>query len=198
MTTRWARVARGFVAAVISLFVAAFGHVISGGNTPSLFALVACLVLSTFACVVLCGKELSLLRLSASVILSQFLFHAIFSASAVLPALGHSHDHLLTIVSSSGAGTAISIDDGMWAGHGVAAAMTIVALRYGELAFWGLLTIARPWICTIFAAIATSRPGAMMPVIAPVERMFLPSSGIRLLSPMRHRGPPSVAIATAQ
>ena len=196
MTTRWARVARGFVAAVISLFVAAFSHILPGGNVPGAVALLACLILSTFVCIALSGKKLSLLRLSTSVVVSQFLFHSIFSLSASIPSVaapaslvhsGHMHDQLLVLGTSGVAST----DGGMWLAHAVAAVVTIVALRYGELVFWGLFTVARLWIGALFATMTTPRPVEVPAVAAPCERSSLPHERILPLSPMRHRGPPA-------
>jgi hypothetical protein len=196
MTTRWARVARGFVAAVISLFVAAFSHILPGGNVPGALALLACLILSTLVCIALAGKKLSLFRLSAAVVASQFLFHSVFSLSASVPSVtatpaslihsGHIHQQLMVLGTSGAA----SIDGGMWLAHAVAAVMTIVALRYGELAFWGLFTVARLWIGTLFAAVTAAHPVEVPAATAPRERAVLPHALILPLSPLRHRGPP--------
>lgn len=196
MTTRWARVARGFVAAVISLFVAAFSHVLPGGNVPGVLALLACLILSTLVCIALSGKKLSLFRLSAAVGTSQFLFHSVFSLSASIPSAaapaslvhsGHMHEQLIALGTSATA----SIGAGMWLAHAVAAVVTIVALRHGELAFWSLFTVARLWIGALFATMTTPCPVEVPAVAAPRERSSLPHERILPLSPMRHRGPPA-------
>jgi hypothetical protein len=201
MTTRWARVARGFVAAVISLFVAAFSHILPGGNVPGALALLACLILSTLVCTALSGKKLSLFRLSAAVGMSQFLFHSVFSLSAFVPSAaatpafpihsGHVHEQLIVL----GTHGIASIDAGMWLAHAGAAVVTIVALRYGELAFWGLFTVARLWIGALFEAMTTPRP-VEVPAAAPRERSALPHERILPLSPMRHRGPPAYQLTT--
>lgn len=202
MTTRWARVARGFVAAMISLFVAAFSHIVPGGNAPGALALLACLILSTLVCIALSGKKLSLFRLSAAVGASQFLFHSVFSLAASAPpsaaapaALvhsGHVHEQFVVFGSSGVA----SIDGGMWFAHAVAAVVTIVALRHGELAFWSLFTVARLWIGTLFTAITTPLPVEVPAVAAPREWAVLPHERILPLSPMRHRGPPAFQLIT--
>jgi hypothetical protein len=197
MTTRWARVARGFVAAVISLFVAIFSHILPGGNVPGALALLACLILSTLVCIALSGKKLSLFRLSAAVGVSQFLFHSVFSLSASVPSTaatpaslihsGHLHEQVIVLGTSGVA----SIDEGMWLAHALAAVVTIVALRHGELAFWSLFRVARLWIGTLFASMTTPRPVEVPAVSAPRERAVLPHALILPLSPMRHRGPPA-------
>lgn len=197
MTTRWARVARGFVAAVISLFVAAASHILPGGNAPGVLALLACLILSTVVCVALSGKKLSIVRLGAAVVASQFLFHSVFSLSDATPASlvhsGHLHQQLIAI----GAPGLATIDGGMWLAHAVAAIVTVVALRYGELAFWGLFTVARLWIGSLFASVTTPRPVEVPAATAPRERATLPSRRILPLSPLRHRGPPALRFAAA-
>lgn len=192
MTTRWARVARGFVAAAFSLFVAAFSHILPGGNAPGVVALLACLILSTLVCIALSGKKLSLVRLSAAVAASQFLFHGVFSLSSAAPASlihsGHVHEQVI----ASGTMGAASIDGGMWLAHAGAAIITIVALRYGELAFWGLFAVARLWIGTLFAALTAPHPVDVPAVPAPREPAALPRRLILPLSLLRHRGPPAV------
>lgn len=195
MTTRWARVARGFVAAVISLFVAAVSHILPGGNVPGALALLACLILSTLVCIALSGKRLSLFRLGTAVVASQFLFHSLFSLSAPSTAAGsaspihpgHVHEQFIVLGTSGAA----SIDAGMWLAHAGAAVVTIVALRYGELAFWSLFTVARLWIGALFGAMTTPRPVEVPVVAAPRERSALPHERILPLSPLRHRGPPA-------
>lgn len=194
MTTRWARVARGFVAAAISLFVAAFCHIASGGAVPNALALAACLVLSVFVCVALSAKTLSLPRLSVSVAASQFLFHSVFSLWTTTPVSfagisGHDHEQFALLATPGAVGA--SADAGMWLAHAAAAVVTIGALRYGETAFWGLLAVARLWIGSLFATVAALGPVEALPSPVPAEREFLPRALALLLSSMRHRGPPS-------
>lgn len=59
MTTRWARFARGWIAAIVSLFAAASSHTLAGGSLPA----TAGIALSGATCVPLAGKTLSLARL---------------------------------------------------------------------------------------------------------------------------------------
>ena len=194
MTTRWARVARGVVAATVSLFVAASFHIVAGGNTPTLLALTACLVISTFVCVALAGKKLSLLQLIVSVATSQFLFHSVFSTWTAQPGLvtsaNHIHDHLLPVLIP--VTPYLSADSGMWLAHAIAAAWTIAALRHGEAALNSLLAIARLWIGSVFARsvltlpASTPRPAAALGRVLPLRELVL------LFASLRHRGPPTV------
>jgi hypothetical protein len=79
MNTRWARFARGWIAAIVSLFVAACSHALAGGALPATAGLALCLAFSGAVCVLLAGKTLSLARLSIAVGLSQLPFHGLFS-----------------------------------------------------------------------------------------------------------------------
>ncbi len=196
MTTRWARVARGFVAAAVSLFAAAAFHIIVGGTIPTVLAIACCLVASTFVCVGLSGKKLSLPKLSAAVGVSQFLFHSVFSMWTAQPAIGmsvgHMHDQLLVFLPQ--AGSAVSADPDMWLAHGLAAAVTIAALRHGEAAFWGLLVTARLWLGTIVAKVVLVLPARTSHLEAPVLRVELTRELLLLLSSLQHRGPPTTGI----
>lgn len=193
MTSRWARVVRGLVAAIVSLFAAASFHIVAGGSTPTTLALISCLVVSTFVCVTLSGKRLSLVKLSTAVGVSQFLFHSVFSLWTTQPAstapVGHVHDHLFVFLSPTA--PVMAADSGMWLAHALAAVATIAALRYGEVAFWGLLTTARLWVGAVFAQHVVALPMRTPPPAAPVQRILPARELVLLFSSLHHRGPPS-------
>lgn len=63
MTTRWARFARGWIAAIVSLFVAACSHSLAGGSLPAAAGIALSLAFSGATGVLLAGKTLSLARL---------------------------------------------------------------------------------------------------------------------------------------
>ncbi|MCU1402492.1 MAG: hypothetical protein JWM70_816 [Microbacteriaceae bacterium] len=197
MTTRWARVARGGVAALLSVFVAAFSHVISGGTQPNSFAMVACLVLATLVCVALAGKRMSLPRLAVSVGFSQLLFHGIFSlwsAPAIPIDAGHhptDGQMLMSVTTMPAPAGQVATDSSMWLAHAIAAVITIAVLRYGEKAFWGLLEIAQFWIGALISRPTRGPlPSGMHPVPVAAVPTFLPRDLVLFLSSMRHRGPP--------
>jgi len=194
MTTRWARVARGLVAAAISLFTAAAFHIIAGGAIPTPVAIVSCFVVSSFVCVAFSGKKLSLLRLSVAVGLSQFLFHSVFSLWTTQPTLvlgtGHAHDHMVMFLPNT---TPAAADADMWLAHLIAAIATVAALRHGEAAFWGLLTTARLWLGSIFVKLALAVPASTRRPAAPVHRVASPPGLVLLFSSRHHRGPPTTA-----
>ena len=163
MTTRWARFARGWLAALFSTLVAAVSHTLAGGDSPSAISLALALAFGGITCVALTGKTISPLRLTAAVGLSQLAFHVMFStigtSGALVPTEGAgAHQHgasagLLQVPLPAG-GSAMHHQDGwMWLGHAVAAVVTIVALRYGEAAFWRMRGIALLLVRTVLAVV---------------------------------------------
>jgi hypothetical protein len=163
MTTRWARFARGWLAAAFSTLVAAASHTLAGGAAPSAVSLALALAFAGIVCVALTGKTISPVRISAAVVLSQAAFHAMFSTIGTSTALvagtgagAHGHGasaHLLQGVTPAGDAALHHQDAWMWLGHAAAAAATIVALRYGEAAFWRMRGIALLLVRTVLAAV---------------------------------------------
>ncbi|TFB93544.1 MULTISPECIES: hypothetical protein [unclassified Cryobacterium] len=153
MTTRGARLVRGWLTASIAVFVAAFAHAAAGGNRPGALGTMLALVFSGLVCTFLAGKSLSLFRMSASVLVSQFLFHVLFGlgggTGVALTVVAGSHHGSVTVIpdphaamgsmglTSSGTAVAASaqMDAWMWLAHVGAALVTIIALRHGEAAF---------------------------------------------------------------
>ena len=156
MSTRWARFARGWLAAVFSTLVAAVSHTLAGGPSPSAVSIVVALAFAGIACVALTGKRLSLVRLASSVVLSQVAFHSLFStigvSTATVASVGGAHHHTSALPMVAG-GTMHHTDPWMWAAHAFAALVTVVALRHGESAFWRLAEIALLGVRTVFAGI---------------------------------------------
>jgi hypothetical protein len=189
MDSRWARVARGWTAAAIAILVAAVSHTLAGGSAPSLFALVASLVIAGAVCTALAGRRLSRLRLATSVALSQGLFHTVFSALGTPVEARHQMGSMTTDVAAPGHDAAA-----MWLGHAIAALVTIVVFAYAETAFWGLATTARLLLGRLYALVGAV-PARTAPPTQPDVRMQEPAALTRLLSPMRHRGPPALVRA---
>lgn len=201
MTSRWMRVARGTLAAAFATFIAAFSHVIAGGALPHIGAIALSFAVAMAACVALAGRSVSLWRTTASVGLSQIAFHTIFSGMTATPAATRvvdasgSHEHLLAFTTTAlQAGTHHSAS--MWAGHAVAAVLTILALRRGELAIVGLRASASVLFSRLVAAATLAR---VVPTVAAPRadwsRTALPRDLRVSLSTMRHRGPPVLAVA---
>ncbi|MCU1525687.1 MAG: hypothetical protein JWO18_2581 [Microbacteriaceae bacterium] len=202
MSTRWARLTRGLIAALFSTFVAACSHAIAGGSTPSLVGLALCLAFSTVLCTLLAGRTLSLIRLSLSVAVSQFAFHGAFGllsdagpASTPLQVMDHhSGGQMIMHIDALSPAThaAMSTDVRMWLGHAVAAILTIVAFRFGEVAFWGLLELTRLCVTRLVTSTTQFRPTVRPRTsVVAAERARLPRPVEHLLSALRHRGPPA-------
>jgi hypothetical protein len=202
MTTRWARFARGWLAAVFSTLLAAASHTLAGGASPSVVSLAVALSFSGIVCIALTGKTVSLPRLSAAVLLSQVTFHTLFStmttpAGSALPASTGAHDHGAAVVLLTGGTTGAHHSDGwMWLGHAAAALVTIVTLRYGEGAFWRVRGIAALFVRTVFAA-APDVPLLPRIIRRPpvVGHLFIPRICAVLRSSLGLRGPPVSSFA---
>lgn len=153
MSSRGARVVRGFVAAGVATLVAALFHMAGGGQAPSALALTLSLVFSSLGSIALVGARVAAWRLTLSVLVSQFLFHALFTLSpsatfSGMPADGHLHAGMhLTLVAGSSSATGMAMpamifgdSPWMWLSHTAAAVLTIAVLLYGERS---LLAVAR-------------------------------------------------------
>jgi hypothetical protein len=183
MHSRGARLARGVVAAAFATFVAALSHTAAGGLAPSAFGVAASFVLASAASVLLAGRSLSLGRLAASVAISQLLFHGIFSAVGSPTAVAHEHGAAMAVVDA----TALPEHGQMVLAHLAAGVATLVALRFGERAFWGLADTALLLFARLLPVAVPARPA--LPRLTPAPRVAAPRIHL-LLSTMRHRGPP--------
>ncbi|PJJ65528.1 hypothetical protein [Compostimonas suwonensis] len=203
MATRWARFARGWLAAVVATFVAAFSHAVAGGGVPSALAIVLSLAFSGMVCVALAGRTLSRVRLAASVLLSQLAFHSLFMLGGSTLRIGGAvaHDHTDPIGSFESQFAAHSAaaehsqhlggDQGMVMAHVVAAILTFFALRHGEHAFWSLFASARLSLGVLLDASFANAPVDVPPSVPSAGfRVFVPRELRLVLSRLRHRGPP--------
>lgn len=195
MSTRGARVARGLVAAGFATFIAALFHVAGGGVPPSALALTLSLTFSGLACIALAGKRSRVWRSAASVALSQFVFHGLFSlnpSGQFAGATGHIHpgSHLMLIPGQPAAETMTHDGGAMWMSHIVAAALTLVILRYGERTFRAVCDFAvfqlRRVLGTLTFGVSAAPARRVRVETVPV---ILPQL-TELLGGFRHRGPP--------
>lgn len=204
MTTRWARFARGWLAALVATFTAVCSHAVAGGGMPSSVAIALSLAFSGLVCVGLAGKTLSRVRLATAVALSQFAFHGAFSLlgeATNLPGaepagMQHSAAQMAAEIAALPAGQAIAGPDAtMLLGHAIAAVLTIVAIRRGERAFWGLFDLARLRVCALWrlARFIPFRSLDPRTSAVAVERAIVPRPVSSLLSFLSHRGPPALA-----
>ena len=199
MTTRWARFARGWIVAGFSTFVAALSHTLGGGAVPGLLAVVVSLAFAAIVSIGLSGRTLSTWRLTAAVLVSQLIFHGLFSLGSAGGTLvttdaasAHANHAGSIAVSALPAGTMSGTDHGlmMTLAHVLAAVVTVIALRFGERAFWGLFSTAAVALTALVKVIVLT-PIPNIPRSIPALSTFLPPRDLLvLLSPMRHRGPP--------
>lgn len=195
MGTRWARLARGTIAAAVATFLAAFSHSVAAGEVPSTFSLTVSFALSVFVCVALTGRRVSLPRTAVAVAVSQTIFHTLFTAvGASAPIIGTTDagHHTASTVTAALAPTHHH-GAGMWAAHALAALVTVLALRFGEGAWWAIVGTARFALSSVsrWAALRAA-PAPSAPRLAVADRFFIRRELGILLSVMRHRGPPRV------
>ncbi|POH69817.1 hypothetical protein C3B59_04865 [Cryobacterium zongtaii] len=202
MTTRWARFARGWIVAAVSTFVAALSHTVGGGGVPGLLAVVVSLAFAGIVSIALSGRTLSTWRLTAAVLLSQLIFHGLFSFGSAGGALvttdastahAHSAGSVAVLVPSSlQAGTMSGADHGlmMTGAHVLAAVVTVLALRFGERAFWGLFSTATVALQALVRILVLTPIPNIPQTISASSAALPPRDLLVLLSPMRHRGPP--------
>lgn len=204
MGSRWARLGRGTLASGTAILVAALFHVAGGGAAPGLVPLALSMAFATLASVALTARRLSLWRLTLAVAFSQFLFHSLFSlgdSTARFSAEGgmshlHAGSHLTMTLGGMPASHGSELSPSMWATHATAVLVTVVALRFGEQAFWGLFRTAR--VRAVRAAdrlvVVPVPVVAAAPIPATAEPARLRDLGLPLAR-LRHRGPPAVACA---
>jgi hypothetical protein len=201
MSSRWARFARGWLAALFSTLVASASHTLAGGHAPSALSVVLALAFAGIVCVALTGRTISPLRLTAAVALSQAAFHAMFStigtaaaSSGDVGAGAHVHGTSAALLESAlpAGQSAMHHQNGwMWLGHAVAAVLTIVALRYGEAAFWRMRGIALLLVRTVLAAVPVVPLLPRTPRRAVVAgHLFVPRCIEYLRLSLGLRGPP--------
>ena len=211
MSSRGARVARGFAAASVATLVAALFHMAGGGLAPSALALTLSVVFSSLGSIALVGKRVAAWRLTLSVLVSQFLFHALFTLSpsatfSGMPADGHLHAGMhLTLVPGSTPATsapgmtmpAMIFGDSpwMWLSHAAAALLTIAALLHGERTLLAVARFAFFVLGRFVDRVAAVRPALQRRVSRPVVEA---PRALRRLDPVldgrRRRGPPMVFV----
>ena len=204
MGSRRVRALRGMLASVVAILVAALFHVAGGGTPPGFVALALSLAFATLGSIALTGRRLSLWRLTASVAISQFLFHALFSlgdSTARFSAEGgmshlHPGSHLTMTLGGMPAAHGSELSPSMWATHATAVLVTVVALRFGEQAFWGLFRTARVRVAGAADRLVVVPVPVLATAPAPTtaEPARLRDLGLPLAR-LRHRGPPTLARA---
>ena len=196
--TRWARVARGSVAAVVSLFIAAFSHSLAGGALPGAAGISLCLTFSIIVCTALAGRRMPRVRLGASIIASQAMYHGLFGSlgSSTVTSegtIGHVHNAPIDFgaipahVHSSG---------DMLSAHIVAAIATFLVLAFGERSVLVTLEATRRLALSLFPDMAdvplASAPARLSPSRV---RRTIPQHRRVVQSELSYRGPPTALAA---
>ena len=217
MSTRAARLVRGWAAALAATAVAAASHILAGGVIPYPSIVLFCLALSAMVSCALAGRALSLPGTAGAVLASQGIFHLLFTVggagvpsaattgASVSAHAGHAAHaaHLdpaaiarLTEAGQAGAGMAAAGHSSalMWIGHLLAAALTVALIRNGEAALLRILEAMALRITAILPLILPLPLGPRMPKLsALVPATPVRNLGVPLLA-MRHRGPPAAAV----
>ncbi len=220
MSTRAARLVRGWAAAFSATAVAAASHILAGGVIPNPFIVLFCLALSGMISCALAGRALSLPGTIGAVLASQGIFHLLFTvggagiaAGATSAAgsgaaglaghsahAGHADPAVLAAqLADAGAAGALSMPGhssaGLWLGHLLAAAATVMLIRNGETALLRLLAAMRLSITAILPVILPLPLGPRIPKLSTLIPADPPRNfGVPLLV-MRHRGPPAAAVS---
>ena len=195
MSSRWARLTRGMLAAVFATLIASVSHALAGGGVPSSLSLAISLGFSALVCVALTGRALSAVRMSLAVAISQFAFHVVFStlggASGAMTVTGHGAHAATSISLETTRVVAHHTSAGMWFAHALAAVATIAVLRFGERAFWQMRDSALRFVTVVFAALPvivehrSVEPG--------ISRVDSPTVFAFLRGSLQHRGPPALS-----
>ncbi len=200
MVSRGARVWRGWIAASFATSIAAASHALAGGGVPNPLILVFSLAISGLLCLALAGKVLSLTRLSLGVLFSQGLFHLLFSVTTetvtpeTAPLVPSAMHHGGMMNSQQMLPPAMPEMDhsslGMLGAHLVAALLTIVLLRRGEVAMMALLhAIALELRGILRAPLSLPPAPETISAVNTSQLLTLTDLGAPRLT-LRHRGPP--------
>jgi len=202
-TLRRERLVASWLVAAVSTVVAALGHVIAGGASPSLLAIAGAALLSGWFGMLVVGRRLTRARTAAGVAVDQLIFHLLFTffgtapsgtATSISTGAHHHGTAPVPLANSVGASTAALDTSAMVLNHGLAAVLAYVLLRVGVHAVARCLHTIVAAVLRLLtvpdAAVAAARPRS---IVAPFERVR-PTRRTVVLLPDR-RGPPLVGLA---
>ncbi|MCU1635603.1 MAG: hypothetical protein JWQ68_842, partial [Cryobacterium sp.] len=172
---------------------------LAGAEAPGALAVVVSLAFAGIISIGLTGRVPSLWRIACAVLASQMIFHGLFSlgapggrlASAVHSA-GPIHGQVTVTLSDpvTPMHSATSHGAVMLVSHLVAALVTIAAIRYGDTAYGAILTAARLAVLRLFDPMVRVSASRSQPYRVPAGQWAVPHDLRRIISSMRHRGPP--------
>jgi hypothetical protein len=194
-------VARGTVAALVSVFVAAFSHAVAGGELPGAAGLVLCLAFSVLVCIALAGRRLPRTRLAASVAASQAMYHWLFGAlgtgaiatGPVGGMSGHGHDASLGLHITA---PHLHGQGDLLVAHIPAAVVTFLVLAFGERTIATPARLARALAVSLLPGVPDAPAGRPPTRLSPTGlRSARPRHRLVDHSGLRHRGPPTASFA---
>ncbi len=186
MTSRASRTLRGVAAGGTATLVAAVSHAVAGHAAPNAASLGLATLFAVIAGIALTGRRLPRLRMAASVILSQAAYHVVFSTmGGAGETVTSGHHGGFTVATAPESVTVVS--PGMWLAHGVAAALTILALAHGETVLRAVVELARPW-----RAVTVALPALPVLPLLPVAAAAPVLRSRDLLAACGVRGPPAL------
>ena len=193
MSSRGVRVGRGVAAASVATLLAGLSHTIGGGAVPLGPGAALAYAFAVLVCIGLAGRRFSTWRLGASVVVSQLAYHALFAVTGGSAATSAPEHHLSAAAMSADLAhimpTMTGGDSAMWIAHAAAAALTILALRRGELAVRAIAGVVIAVVRTLSFQLPRVVPVVVGRLRASVTRVVSHDAEV-LLSSMRHRGPP--------
>jgi hypothetical protein len=188
MNHRAARSLRGLGAGTTATIVAAVSHGLAGGTFPGLAGIALALVFSAIVSIALVGLRMPVLRLAASIVLSQLAFHVVFSTlgNAAEVTVTGGHHGAVSVVGTEIVSHASAL---MWFAHAIAAALTLLALVFGERAIIGLRETARMLLARVLRPAPVARP-ATLPRVARPQLSPVAGASRDLVAACGLRGPP--------
>lgn len=197
LVERRIRVARGVAASSAATLIALAGHLVAGGSAPSPLLVAIPLVLSWLPGVALIGRRPSLWRQALVIVPAQAALHAVFAASGTAAGPMTDPDAMPGMRAPALATplhTGLHESSAMWAGHALAALLTVLAWQRGERAFWALVRLAHEAVAAVLLPGATPPVPLAAPRLRPRSAPFLPRPAARGGRRHPRRGPPVGAV----
>jgi hypothetical protein len=169
------------VVAVLTVALAAGGHVVGGGQRPHPLALVVLTVLATVPAYLLGRRRLGPVPLLVLLGGGQLAVHQVLSAMESMDPVAHEH-----LLAGHAHGVAEPTAPGgltMLAAHAVGTLVTGALLARGEAAVWSLWHLLAPLFRLVPCAVPAYRPPH-------VTSYDVVPAGVLLVRPVGPRGPP--------
>ncbi len=197
------RIVRGWIGALLCTCLAAASHTLVDGGLPPLPVLGLLLCIGAVICTALASSRNSLLRTSLAVLLSQGAYHSAFAlfghqhrASGLLTEnaslAGHAAHTLKLNLDPSVAAAATAGAPASWLmplAHLLAAAVTVVALRRGEIAVRAFAEVISLYVPRLILFVRGLQPTrGKQPLLGVAYRMLVLRDVLR--PALHRRGPP--------